>query len=120
MRQYLPTLTNELRVQGVTTLYSLEAGNIVGPDTRTSFGDLSVLAENLVLLRYIEHRSRLHRLISILKVRDSDFDPLLHEFFLTSEGPVVNDSAASAEAIMSGLSPRQHVLDAELKSPRVD
>jgi circadian clock protein KaiC len=93
MRQYLPALTNELRVQGVTTLYSLEAGNIVGPDTRTSFGDLSVLAENLVLLRYVELRSRLHRLISILKVRDSDFDPFLHEFFLTDQGPVVNEDA---------------------------
>jgi circadian clock protein KaiC len=95
MRHYLPALTNELRIQGVTTLYSLEAANIVGPDTRTSFGDLSVLAENLVLLRYVELRSRLHRLISILKVRDSDFDPFLHEFFLTDEGPAVNDSAAS-------------------------
>jgi circadian clock protein KaiC len=93
MRQYLPALTNELRVQGVTTLYSLEEGNIVGPDTRTSFGDLSVLAENLVLLRYVELRSRLHRLISILKVRDSDFDPFLHEFFLTDQGPIVNEGA---------------------------
>ena len=91
MRQYLPALTNELRAQGVTTLYSLEVGNIVGPDTRTSFGDLSVLAENLVLLRYVELRSRLHRLISILKVRDSDFDPFLHEFFLTDQGPIVNE-----------------------------
>jgi len=95
MRQYLPALTNELRIQGVTTLYSLEAANIVGPETRTSFGDLSVLAENLVLLRYVELRSRLHRLISILKVRDSDFDPFLHEFFLTDQGPAVNASAAS-------------------------
>jgi circadian clock protein KaiC len=95
MRQYLPALTNELRIQGVTTLYSLEAANIVGPDTRTSFGDLSVLAENLVLLRYVEVHSRLHRLISILKVRDSDFDPFLHEFFLTDQGPAVNDAAAS-------------------------
>jgi circadian clock protein KaiC len=93
LRQYLPALTNELRVQGVTTLYSLEVGNIVGPDTRTSFGDLSVLAENLVLLRYVELRSRLHRLISILKVRDSDFDPFLHEFLLTDQGPVVNEGA---------------------------
>jgi circadian clock protein KaiC len=120
MRQYLPALTNELRVQGVTTLYSLEAGNVVGPDTRTSFGDLSVLAENLVLLRYVELRSRLHRLISLLKVRDSDFDPFLHEFLLTGQGPAVDDSTASAEAIMSGLSLHEDALGDKLKSPRVD
>jgi len=106
MRQYLPALTNELRALGVTTLYSLEAGNMIGPATAVSFGDLSVLAENLVLLRYVELGAKLHRLVSILKVRDSDFDHRLHEFVLTSNGPEVERSPQSAEAIMSGVSAR--------------
>jgi circadian clock protein KaiC len=102
MREYFPALANELRALGVTTVYSLEAGNIIGPATPVSFGDLSVLAENLVLLRYVESGANLHRLISILKVRDSDFDHRLHEFVLTDDGPQIMESARSAEAIMGG------------------
>jgi len=104
MAHYLNALMNELRVQGVTTVYTLEVADILGPNIRAPIGDLSSLAENLVLLRYIELRSRLFRLISILKVRDSSFDPVLHEYVLTDHGPVIEQSSASAEAIMAGSS----------------
>jgi circadian clock protein KaiC len=120
LRQYLPALMIELRALGVTTIHSLEAGNIVGPATPKSFGDLSVLAENLVLLRYVESGSTLHRVISILKVRDSDFDHRLREFVLTAKGPSVMDSPQSGEAIMSGASPLEATLTTPPKSPRVD
>ncbi len=103
MGHYLTTLMNELRVLGVTTVYTLEVPDIMGPHIRTPLGDLSSLAENLVLLRYIELRSRLYRLISILKVRDGSFNPLLHEFALTEHGLAIEPSSDSAEAIMAGF-----------------
>ena len=83
---FLTALMNEMRVLGVTTLYTLEVPDIMGPTIRTPIGDLSSLAENLVLLRFIELRSRLYRLISILKVRDSQFDPSLHEYVTSDHG----------------------------------
>jgi circadian clock protein KaiC len=103
MGHYLTTLMNELRVQGVTTVYTLEVPDIMGPHIRTPIGDLSSLAENLVLLRFIELRSRLYRLISILKVRDGSFNPLLHEFTLTDQGLAIEPSNDSAEAVMAGF-----------------
>jgi len=103
MGHYLTTLMNELRVQGVTTVYTLEVPDIIGPHIRTPIGDLSSLAENLVLLRYFELRSRLYRLISILKVRDSSFNPLLHEFTLTDQGLAIEPSNESAESVMAGF-----------------
>ena len=87
--QVKAAVANELRAQGVTTLYSFEAGNMVGPSYPVSFGDMSVVAENLVSLRYVERDEKLHRLISIMKVRDSDFDPTVNEFVLTDRGPQV-------------------------------
>jgi len=56
-----------------------------------------------VLLRYIELRSRLYRLISILKVRDGSFNPLLHEFTLTGHGLAIEPTNKSAEAVMAGF-----------------
>ncbi len=104
MSHYLTALMNELRVLGVTTICTLEVPDVIGPHLRTPIGDLSSLAENLVLLRYIELRSRLYRLISILKVRDSDFDPLLHQFALTDQGLAIEATNAGAEAILTTLS----------------
>ena len=78
MGHFLTALTNELRVLGVTTTYTMEVADIIGPTIRAPIDDLSSVAENLVLLRFIELRSHLYRLISVLKVRDSDFDPTLH------------------------------------------
>lgn len=105
---FLNALTNELRVRGVTTVYTLEVPEIIGPNIRAPISDLSSLAENLILLRFIELHARLYRLISILKVRDSDFDPSLYEFATTGRGLVIEANFESAEAIMAGLSSSLH------------
>ncbi len=103
MGHFLDALTNELRVRGVTTVYTLEVPDIIGPSIRAPISDLSSLAENLILLRFIELRSHLYRLLSILKVRDSAFDSSLYEFVTTDRGLVIESSFDSAEAITAGL-----------------
>jgi len=102
MGKFLTALMNELRVLGVTTLYTLEIPDIMGPTIRTPIGDLSNLGENLLMLRFVELRSRLYRLISVLKVRDSQFDPMLHEYVTSANGLLIDPSSESAERIMSG------------------
>ena len=103
MSHFLTALMNELRVRGVTTAYTMEVADIVGPTIRAPIDDLSSVAENLVLLRFIELRSRLFRLISVLKVRDSDFDPTLHRYVNTSEGLAIEAGSEGAEAVMAGF-----------------
>jgi circadian clock protein KaiC len=98
---FLTALMNEMRVLAVTTLYTLEVPDIMGPAIRSPIGDLSSLAENLILLRFVEVRSRLYRLVSLLKVRDSDFDLTLHEYATSDRGLIVEPSAESAEQIMA-------------------
>ncbi len=100
---FFTALGNELRVLGVTTFYSLETPDMLGPAIRVPIDNLSSLAENLILLRNVELRSRLYRLISILKVRDSAFDPSLYEFVIDQTGVKIRDSSQTAEAILSSL-----------------
>ncbi|HEY0748125.1 MAG TPA: ATPase domain-containing protein [Steroidobacteraceae bacterium] len=100
---FLSALMHQLRAEEVTTVSTLEVNTIIGPNIKAPIGDLSSLAENLVLLRYVELRARLHRLISILKVRDSDFDPLMHEFVVIDQGVVIDESPQNAETIMRAL-----------------
>lgn len=108
MGHFLTALTNELRVLKVTTAYTMEVADIIGPTIRAPIDDLSSVAENLILMRYIELRSRLYRLISILKVRDSDFDASLHQYVTTDHGLAIEASPESAEAVMAGFSRWPH------------
>jgi circadian clock protein KaiC len=115
---FLTALMNEMRVLGVTTLYTLEVPDLMGPTIRTPIGDLSSLAENLLMLRFIELRSRLYRLVSILKVRDSQFDPSLHEYHTTGQGLLIGASSESAERIMIGYARQTEGAPAAAQQPR--
>ena len=103
LNQYLTALMNELRALGVTTLYTLAVPDMTGPYIREPARDLTVPSDNLVLMRYVELGARLHRMISILKVRNSDFDPSLYEYATTDQGLRIEGTLAGADAAMSGM-----------------
>ena len=100
---FLAALTNELRVLGVTTVYTLEVPSMLGPPVCVPLDDVSSVTENMIMLRFIELRSRLYRMLSVMKVRDSDFDASLHEFDIAAGGLKLRDSPESAEGILLDL-----------------
>lgn len=98
-------IANELRARGVTTLYTYEVPKFLGPSLDSPITGVSALAENLLFLRYIEVRSQLYRLLSVLKVRDSAYDTSLREFHITDSGIRLDRSVDAAETILAGGSP---------------
>jgi circadian clock protein KaiC len=100
---FFTALVNELRGLGVTTIATLEVSDLIGPIARAPVSELSTITENLILLRYVELHSRLYRLISVLKVRDNDFDPTLRELVLSKGGLEVGESFSQVEALLSGF-----------------
>jgi circadian clock protein KaiC len=64
---------------------------------------LTPVAENLILLRYVEQDATLRRVLSVMKVRDSAFDHRLREFDITAEGIVLGDGFAGAQSVLSGF-----------------
>jgi circadian clock protein KaiC len=57
----------------------------------------------MVLVRYVELRSRLYRLISLFKVREGAFDPTIREFEITGTGIVVGQPFVGVEGVLSGM-----------------
>jgi circadian clock protein KaiC len=102
--RFLALLTNQLRALGVTVLYTMETRDLVGPGIELPVTGISSLVENLIALRYLEYRSRSRRLLSVVKVRDSGFDPTLREFVIT-EGQGISLAGAfeGAEELLSGF-----------------
>lgn len=100
----LAAITNELRACGVTTLMSLETPVFGPPVTSQALWSASI--DNSILLRFVELSSHLHRLISILKVRGSDFDSSIREFAISAQGIHVDDDVfEGAHAAASGHPP---------------
>jgi circadian clock protein KaiC len=101
--QFFAALGRELRARGVTTVYSAELPQIYAPQIEAPLGGVSPLLENLFLLRFVEVRSQIHRVISVLKLRDSAFDPKIREFMITAQGLEVGDDFPGEEAILTGV-----------------
>jgi circadian clock protein KaiC len=101
-RAVFSALANELARRGVTTLFTLETRELVGSGIEIPIEGVSSLADNIILLRHVELRSQLYRLISIVKVRDRAYDGSIREFQITDRGIVVADTFDSAEQILTG------------------
>jgi circadian clock protein KaiC len=71
--RYFACLTNELRRRGVTALLTLETRDAISSMVSTPFG-VSAFVDNLLFLRFVEVRGDVKRLLTITKMRDSDFD----------------------------------------------
>lgn len=101
-RGLLSSLIIQLRDLGVTTLFIKEVPKIAGPELDFSDTPISVIAENVLFFRHIELRGRLHRIISVLKMRESAYDPYLREFEIRDDGIRVLGPVASAEGLLTG------------------
>ncbi|MET0593293.1 MAG: ATPase domain-containing protein [Polyangiaceae bacterium] len=83
---FFSALTNQLRLSGVTALYTFELRQLVGKEVTIPIQGVSALTENMILLRFVEHGAELLRLISVVKTRDSANDSTLRELQITSAG----------------------------------
>ncbi len=102
-RGYMFSLAGTLRARGVTSLITKEVPQVVGPELDFSDTPLAVLAENLVLLRYVEFRSELFRIVSVLKMRDSDHDSSIRQYRVTDKGLKVLSTVETAEGVLTGI-----------------
>jgi circadian clock protein KaiC len=99
---FLTALTNALRSRGVTSLMTQQTNVLFGPRLEAKLEGLEAIVDNIVFLRYVELRSQLYRMLSILKMRESDYEPALREFSISSRGIDVAETFESAEAILTG------------------
>jgi circadian clock protein KaiC len=97
--------SSELRGRGISTLYTSEA-DLIGPVLGLPFSGLSLrgvscIAEIILVMRYVELRSQLHRMISVLKVRDAEIDSALHRFTISGKGIIIEPDSTAAEEILA-------------------
>jgi circadian clock protein KaiC len=101
-RAVFSALADALVRLGVTSIFTLETTDLIGPRIEIPLEGVAALADNLILMRHVEIRSELCRLISIIKIRDQAYDAHIREFQITDRGLRVADTFESAEQILTG------------------
>jgi len=86
---FLIALVNELRIRCVTTFFTQELPYFRESIVRSD-ATQSVLYENMMLLNYTQIDSINYRQISVVKLRESDFDPAIHLMSISEKGISIN------------------------------
>jgi circadian clock protein KaiC len=99
----LHVLGEQLRSRGITAMIPVAVSQTVGPELDLARTPLAVIAHNLLLLRYVEFQGELHRIFSILKVRDSGFDPTIRRYMIDSDGLRIFPPDDSTAGLLTGI-----------------
>ena len=86
MSDVYAAIAQELEALHVTTVYTVEMRSLYGPRIDVPINGMSAATQNIILLRHVEHRAKLLRAMTILKLRDSDYDPGVREVRFTDDG----------------------------------
>lgn len=103
-RAFITALLNYFKSQGITILYTHEISKVIGLELDLTESVFSPLAENLLLLKQVEYRAQLYRVLAILKMRDSKYDNTIRQFELTAPGGIkVLEPLESPEGLLGDL-----------------
>ena len=103
-KRFFGALCNELRSLGIAT--------IVSDETRT-LGELEIpepgltaILDNVISMQHVKVGARLHKLVSVTKIREAAGDPSVREFSIGARGFVVSPGSESAEVTLAGARKR--------------
>jgi len=102
LNAFFRALAGELRARDVTVLLTWEMRDIFGAEITAPAPDLSSIVDNLILLRLAELEARLHRVLSIVKVRDGDHDASLQALYLGAGGITLRPAFEGTAGVLSG------------------
>lgn len=89
-RERLPylinALTTRLTASGASVVYTTEVAHVALDEIHLPSDEISAMVSNVLLLNAGRRGGAFHRQLSIVKLRDSDFDPWTRDFHITSSG----------------------------------
>jgi len=101
-RELVYALTKHLRVAGVTPLMTMEVAQLLGTAQLTGHA-VSSIADNLIVLRYVEVDGRLERALFVLKARGIGHTAELRRFLIDNGGAHVGERFQDLRGVLSGI-----------------
>ncbi|AEG14331.1 putative circadian clock protein, KaiC [Desulfofundulus kuznetsovii DSM 6115] len=97
-RDYLWAIGQQLRRRHVTTIFTVLNEDLFSPLV-VSRAQLSLITDNIIILRYVEDNSSIRKVLGILKTRGSNHDNSLREYEISPEGINVLGRLAKADML---------------------
>lgn len=101
-RELVYALTKHFRTAGVTPLMTMEVAELLGTAQLTGRG-VSSIADNLIVLRYLEMDGRLERAVFVLKARGTGHATELHKFLIDDRGAHVGERFQELRGVLTGI-----------------
>jgi circadian clock protein KaiC len=101
-RELVYALTKHVRVAGVTALMTMEVAELLGTAQLTGHG-VSSIADNVIVLRYVEVDGRLERAVFVLKARGVGHVTELRRFRIDDCGAHVGARFQDLRGVLTGI-----------------
>ena len=98
---HLHALCKYLKNMGTTVILVNEVETVTGDFRITEMG-ISYLADNILILCYVEQKGELSKVVGVLKKRMSNFEKSLHPLRITGGGIEVGESLEDMRGILTG------------------
>jgi len=100
---YIVSLANYLRARGVTALFLRKVAEPLGASGNIADLNFAAAADGVVVMRHVEINGRMDRVISVIKSRDSEFDPLVRRCVIDTTGFRIGDPVPDVEGTAMSL-----------------
>ncbi|ACA59221.1 ATPase domain-containing protein [Candidatus Desulforudis audaxviator] len=84
-KDYLWAIGQQLKRRHITTIFTVLNEDLFSPMVVTK-AQISLMADNIIILRYVEDYSSIKKVLGILKARGSDHNKALREYEITPNG----------------------------------
>jgi circadian clock protein KaiC len=107
IQDFFAALADHITGHGACLFYTVETREILGGEAICPpFSNASRMTHNILLMRFTELAGELHRVLSIVKMRDSDFDPSIRELVIADHGIEIGDQITTADMLLKGHASR--------------
>ena len=100
-RESLQRLVAWLTSRGLTVVMTTEIPEVFG-ELRFSTYEISFIADNIILLRYVEIESELRKVLAVVKMRGSSHDKELRHWVISEKGAIVGAPLREYTGLLSG------------------
>jgi len=101
-KDYIYSIVNEFKMKGISLILTNEIPELFGNFQLSEYG-VSFIADNVILLRYVEISGCMEHAINILKVRGSMHSKEIRRFEITGHGIHIGESIRGMSGILTGM-----------------
>lgn len=97
-REYVLGLTFHIKLRSMLGMVTSAEGDFLAPDSTKDL-QISTISDAITLLHYVPVGGEMRRALQVLKMRGSDHDKAIREFFITDHGMEIGEPVAEASRL---------------------